>query len=61
MAEQRIVVIMVDEDHETTRTRRFREEVAPDDEPTIGTLYLPKRTLKDLGSPRRIEIEVRPA
>ena len=61
MAEQKILVVMVDEDHETTRTRRFREEVAPDDEPLMGSLYLPKRTLRQLGSPRRIEVEVRPA
>jgi len=61
MAEQKIVVVMVDEDHETARTRRFKEEVAPDDEPVIGQLYIPKRTLKELGSPRRIEVEVRPA
>lgn len=57
----KVVVTMEDEDHETTRTRRFREIVGPDDEPQIGTLYVPKNTLKGLGNPKRIELEVRSA
>jgi hypothetical protein len=61
----KIVVLMEDEDHVTTRTRRFREVVPDDEEPVIGTVYLPKRTLKNLGVEQvkgtRIEVEVRPA
>ncbi len=57
----KIVVVLVDEDHETTRTRRFHEEVTPDSEPILGSLYLPKHALQQLGSPCRIEVEVRPA
>jgi hypothetical protein len=38
------------EDKETTRTIRFQEKLEdPMDTPVIGTLYVPKATLKVLG------------
>ena len=45
-------------DKETQRTRRYQEVTAPDLAPKIGTLYVPKTTLAELGDPAASQISV---
>src|SRR5215469_7817231 len=49
------VVVTMEFDRETLRTRRYTENT---DEPLIGTLYVPKATLNKLGSPQAEKLTV---
>lgn len=49
------VTVVVEFDRETTNTRRYIEVA---NEPLIGTLYVPKSTLKQLGDPAPEKLSV---
>lgn len=51
-------IVLMQFDKETQRTRRYQEVTAPDLAPKIGTLYVPKTTLAELGDPAASQISV---
>jgi hypothetical protein len=55
------VTVKMTLDKETPGTMRYREEQAPGEPAVIGTLYVPKSTVKALGAPAKIVVSVEPA
>lgn len=49
------IIVVMEFDRETKRTRRYTETA---DEPLIGTLYVPKSTLEQLGEPEPQKLSV---
>jgi hypothetical protein len=49
------IVVVMEFDRETKRTRRYIETA---EEPLIGTLYVPKSTLEQLGEPEPEKLSV---
>lgn len=47
------VRVVLEREKETKRTVRY---VEPGDDAMVGTLYVPKSTLSQLGNPERLEI-----
>jgi hypothetical protein len=45
-------------ERETKNTMRYQEDVAPGDQPAIGTLYIQKHALKDLGAAEQITVTI---
>ena len=43
------VTVKLDMEKDTKNTIRFKETVGPLDVPKLGTLYVPKPTLKEIG------------
>lgn len=60
MAKGGMVVTFVRE-RETKNTIRYQKVVANGDVERIGTLYVQKWALRDLGMPERLTVEIRPA
>jgi hypothetical protein len=53
------VVVALDFDEEKVHSRRFKElRVGSDNR--LGTIYIPRKTLAELGNPDRIEMVIRP-
>jgi len=57
MASKKKTIEFVKE-RDTKNTVRFAEVVADDDQPAIGTLYVQKFALKDLGAPEKLSITI---
>jgi hypothetical protein len=45
-------------DKETKGTRRFREHAQDGECPVVGSIYLLKPTLAELGDPKRVEVTI---
>jgi hypothetical protein len=60
MAAQGLTVKMT-VDKETPGTLRFKEDTAPGETAVIGTLYVPKASLKKIGVPQKILVTVEAA
>ena len=55
------VKIRFEREKETKNTVRFSEAAADGDPLVVGTLYVQKFALKELGQPEAVEIIIRPA
>lgn len=52
------LVVTFDRERETKRTVRFAERVDDDAPESIGTVYVQKHALRDLGNPDSIRVTV---
>jgi hypothetical protein len=56
--EENTVTVTLIQDKETENTIRFQEPKSPSKPALIGTLYVPKTTIADLGNPSSITVTV---
>lgn len=59
--DQNSVTVTLVQDKETPGTIRYQEPKSPDKPALIGTLYVPKTTIAELGNPSSISVTVAPA
>lgn len=55
-----LITTILYRERETKGTWRYKEDVADDAKPIIGTVYLPKETLNSMDNPDSIEITIKP-
>lgn len=52
------ISVLLTEDKTTKRTIRFAEDVNEDEDKILGTIYVPKKTLNEIGYKAGDELEV---
>jgi len=52
------ITTVFDKERETKSTWRYTERVVPGAAPLIGTIYVPKTTLKTIGNPKSVSVTV---
>ena len=53
-----MISVLLTEDKTTKRTIRFAEDVKEDEDKILGTIYVPKKTLNEIGYKEGDELEV---
>lgn len=53
-----MISVLLTEDKTTKRTIRFAEDVKEDEDKILGTIYVPKKTLNEIGYQEGDELEV---
>ena len=60
-AKPKHIVLSFEQDKETKGTRRFAEDAPDGERPTIGSIYITKTALAELGDPTAVTVTVEAA